>query len=350
MKRHEAAMAIALINMISKKIAQAVKLESIADIEDAFEIDIDVDINLKQAKEDLTQYISQDKDPILYNQILCMVETSEIRRFADGLVDVELQEMMIDLSDAIDAMREIAIKLEKDRRKHPYLINELCDKQTEDLLSRAVGVGLLTKEFQPAKGTKIYQLKLIAYAVNIIKGTKVRSRWCHFEKQWNVGDKRLSKGDIPITRGREIYKVAKIYPEVDFNSAIKTRAGHEKTLESPLNPDQAIRLCKLLKKHEFLDKNVNEESFLAVQGLVNIPPHPINWSGSAYSLAYFMKALFSDRNANLWNMTVTWFTVNNETLNHGTFKTKSHVLIVHPERYEFIPLIDRIISKCKKTD
>ena len=343
MERYEAAMAIARINMISKKTAQAVKLCCIQDIEDAMECDE----SFNAIADSVIRYMKTDRDPILYNQVLCYVNMDESRKFADSLVDEELKAQIVDLSDAIDRMRELAKQQKEESRLHPKLIDELADKETETLLMRAVNSGVLDENFMPAKGTKIYQLKLIAMAVNTIKGTKVRNRWCHFEDQWNIGEQRLSKAAVPITRGRDIYRIAKLYPEVDFNQEIDTRAIPVSILKSPLNEAQALKLCHLLKTKGFLDREVDDSSFLAIQGLAKIPPQPVNWVGQAYALAYLMKALYSDLNANIWNLTVKWFTVRNESLNRETFKTKSHILEVHADRYSFIPVIDRLIRKAK---
>lgn len=344
MERHEAAMAIARINMVSKRVAHGARLRCISDIEDALEANYDFEL----MADELLNYLEEDQDPILFNQILSFVGTDEIVKFQISLVDEELKDRIGCLTDNIERLRTYAKELQKKFRIHPTLVDYLAKPEIEDLLKRAVNAGILTNDYQPAPRTKIYQLKMIAMAIISIQGIKVRNKWCHFEEQWEINDKRLSKCEVPVTSGREIYKIIKLYPEVDLMTEIDSRAGQEKTFSSPLRKEEAEVLFDLLKDNAFLDPKTSVEDFLAIQGLIRIPPKMINWIGSAYALAYFTKSLFGDTNASLWNLTVKWFTVNNTHLNHGTFKTKSNVLKEHPERYDFIPIIDNIIRQTKE--
>jgi len=344
MERHEAAMAIARINMVSKKVAHGSRLRCISDIEDALEENYDFGF----MEDELLEYLKEDQDPILFNQVLSFVDTDLIIKFKNSLVDEELKERLSRLTDCIENLRAYAKELKKKFRIHPTLVDYLANPETEELLKRAVNAGILTNEYQPAPRTKIYQLKMIAMAIIYIRGIKVRNKWCHFEEQWGVSDKRLSKCEVPISSGREIYKIIKLYPEVDLMSEIDSRAGQEKIFRTPLRKEEAEVLFGLLKDNAFLDPKTDVEDFLSIQGLIRIPPKKINWIESAYSLAYFAKSLFGDMNASLWNLTVKWFTVNSTHLNHGTFKTKSHVLKEHPERYDFIPIIDNIIKQTKE--
>lgn len=344
MERHEAAMAIARINMVSKRVAHGARLRCISDIEDALEANYEFAF----MADELLEYLEEDQDPILFNQILSFVSTDDIVKFKNSLVNVELKGRIASLTDSIERLRSFAQDLQKKFRLHPTLVDYLAKPEIEALLKRAVDAGILTKEYQPAPRTKIYQLKMIAMAIISIQGIKVRNKWCHFEEQWDISDKRLSKCEVPITSGKEIYKIIKLYPEVDLMTEIDSRAGQEKTFRTPLRKEEAEVLFDLLKDNSFLDPKTTVEDFLAIQGLIRIPPKKINWIESAYSLAYFARSLFGDMNASVWHLTVKWFTVNNTHLNHGTFKTKSHVLNEHPDRYDFIPIIDNIIIRTKE--
>ena len=150
-----------------------------------------------------------------------------------------------------------------------------------------------------------------------------------------------------MTKARDVYRVTKLYPEVDFYNFLNTKEC-AKTFDTDLNKKQATCLCQLLKTNGLLDARVTTEAFLAIMNLLRLPPTPINWTGSLDSLIYFTRVMFMELNPGFAHLTANWFTNKNANVNYGTIKTKSSQLNRFPERYDFIPLIDNLILQAKQ--
>ena len=341
--RQEAAMSIAIMNRISKTVLQQVRLGSEAGILEALQERFD----FSKAAKDLIIYMKSDKDRILYEQAICLVDTTELFEFAGRTRDKTVKQKLSTIYSSIDQLHEFGYKRQREDCLYPSLEPFLSEKETHDLLQRSVAAGLLDEQFQPKKGTKIYQLKLIAQAVIQIRGISTRNKWCHFEKQWKLGDKRLSQAFVPLTRSNSIYRISKIYPEVDFYSLL-TQKDYGKTFESDLNEVQCRELWRRLKDAQFIDQKVEVESFLAMTGIIKLPTSPVNWTGSFDSLVYFVNAVFGDLNPSVLHITADLFVIKNAPVNHGTMKTKSSRIKQHPEMFDFIPLLDDIIIKSRQ--
>lgn len=335
-------MAIAVLNKTSKIVHYAARLGLEDEIEEALEGHPD----FIQTADDIIGYIDDDRDKRLYDQLNCLVDTKTISDFSAHITDPSTRSSIDNLVKCINKLKVYAESLySEDYKDFPYLVPYFANEEMKALLMRSVNAGILNEKYQPKKGIKQYHLKLIALAIIKIKDIKTRNKWCHFEKQWNIEDKHLSRCEVPLTRGADVYKISKIYPEVDFFSVFEDRVSQAKAFKTSLKIPQVKILCTLLKEHGFLAGSIQDESVMAIMGLLRIPPQPVDWSGSAYSLVYFVKQLFGDLNPSSLHMAERWFTVKGKTLNHGTIKTKSSTLNRERSRFDFIPIIDDIIRE-----
>ena len=344
LERQDAAMLIAQVNKTSRLVASAASLGLVGDIEDAF----DGCPDFREAAKDIVAYIKEEPDKILYDQLSFLIKTKPLKNFAKTTKDYELKVAVENLVYCMEKLTDLYEELFNEECKDfPSLTPFFAENDLIPLMDRAVAAGLLDEHYQPAQGTKHYHLYLIAQAIGVIKDLPPRKKWCQFEALWNL-NKKLSSCHLPITKGNEIFRVSVVYPEVNFLNLFHARNDKQKKFKTHLSVAQAEKLHELLVKAGFLEKRVPKESLLAIMGLVSIPPMPVNWSGSAYSLVYFAKIMFEDLNPSMLRMTVKWFTVDKEKLNYGTVKTKSHILNADRERYDFIPILDNILKKALK--
>jgi hypothetical protein len=341
--RQEAALNIAIMNRLSKTVLHQVRLGSEAGILEALQERFD----FTKAAKDLIVYMKSDKDRILYEQAICLADTAEFLEFAGKTRDRIVKQKLTAIYSSIDQLHEFGYKRQREECLYPSLEPFLSEPETHNLLQRSVTAGLLDEKFQPKKGTKIYQLKLIAEAIIQIRGIGTRNKWCHFEKQWRLGEHRLSQAFVPLTRSNSIYRISKIYPEVDFYSLL-TQKDYDKTFSTDLNEVQCRELWRRLKDANFIDQKVEVESFLAMTGIIKLPTAPVNWTGSFDSLVYFVNAVFGDLNPSVLHITADLFVIKNAPINYGTMKTKSSRIKRHPEMFDFIPVLDDIIMKSRQ--
>ena len=340
--RHEAAMAIAVINKTSKIAFSAIQLDDIPKLRSVFE----ENVRFWGMAEDIIDYVSRDTDALLYNQLVCLIDPQPLREYARKLKKETLLSLaLMDLSDSIDMLHQYGNQLDADNRLHPTLNAHLADAETIELLDRAVRDGLLTRDYQPKTTTKVYQLKLIAMAIISIRGFKTRNRWCHFDDQWELGNKHLAKTVIPLSKGAAIYRISNLYPEADFHAMLSKPAEGKKLLRTHFTEQGVAVLCKQLKAGGFLDARTCEETFQAVTGFGSGIPCPLNWTGSFDSLVYFAKEAFGDLNPKVLTLAAQWFLLHKKPVNHGTMKTKSSKINRAPDKYGFIPIIDSYIKR-----
>ena len=343
MERHEAAMAIAVVNKISKMVYSNILLKKGKDLEHL----LSANIEFPALAAEIVTYLQEDTDPRLFNQLLNLVETksiiAHINTLKDSLLKIRLEAMVT----AIEELRKAARQFERMGQEHPGLDDTLSTETIISLLNRARDAGYLDDDYQPTSKVKNYQLYIIALAVINIAGLKPRDSWWHFDKLWDRGRDPIARCRVPLTKSHEIYKIAMLYPEFNILAHFKkTDPNH--LFVSPFTEKQAKYLAKCLREMEYLDKNTPDESFLAIQGLMNVPVTKVNWVGPAYSLAYFVQAAFSDLNLKIWTLTASLFTLQGDPINKETFKSKSHVLKTHADRYEFIPTLDELILRVKQ--
>lgn len=340
--RYEVALAIATINKVSKEVCYAIEIGKQAEVKNALE----TKISYRSLAEDIIKFLKNEQDSILYEQLICLPNSKPILKYATGIKsDTMLILHLSDLATCLDMLQKFGYELRHDNSPYPDLEPFLANDETAALLGRAVKAGVLTEDYLPKKGTKMYQLKLIAMAIIEIQGFKTRDKWCHFDEQFKVGDKLLARTKIPVSKGNDIYRISKLYPEVDFYRLMSTNEEAAPLFQTHFSEIGALELCKALKKHDFLDKKTSEDTFLAIMGLRTIPPHEINWIGSFDSLVYFVREAFSDLNPNMLHLTARWFTLDGKEINHGTMKTKSSRIARMPEKFSFIPLLSTLIGK-----
>lgn len=339
MERSEAALQIALLNKISKQIYSCIMLNDIPGLKQLCREDYDFPAITRRLK----NYIQKDPDPILYSQFLKFTETAPIVKYASTEADFKLAKKLLDISDAVIELRQLAIIIDSKDKPNADLDSVLNTESILELLARATNAGYLQEDFKPSTSTRLFELKLIASAIINIAGLQPRDSWCHFNRLWNVSRKSLAAVAIPLTKGQDIYKVAQLYPEYNVMSVFK-KDKDKPVFKSPFTPEQADLLATMLKKKKYLDKATSNDVFLAIQGLSGVPPMSINWTGPAYSLAYFIKTVYSDLNLKIWSLTGDWFKVKDKAINVQTFKSKVYVLANKAERYDFIAELDKIIA------
>lgn len=344
--RHGTALRIALFNKITKHISSATRLE-----EEDFVYDImDQDIDLVKMKTEIEDYIAIDRDPKLFHELMHLTDTSTITTFAKKTEDESVKNWLIKVVDLINQLDRFGNELyETERGKYPNLIPFLGNEAVEELFKRAVNEGLLTEDYQPAEGTSRFQLKLIAIAVMEITNLPLRNRWCKFQEQWKMEDVRLSGISIPLGKTPEIFRVIKLYPEVNFMRHITGNKEEPALLKTDLTKKQAANLFDQLMTRGYLDKNTKLESFLAFMGFIKIPFKKINWiAPTQYSLIYLSSLLFSDLNGKWIKPICNSFTVNNANLNAATIKTRNSYIGRHREEYEFVKEFDTLLSSIRR--
>lgn len=343
--RQEAAMNIATFNKATKLIAGAISLGE----EDLIEEAVDCDIDFKNLADNIADYIIDDPDPKLYDQLIHLTDTTLFRKhiaqYPSANYSIQLKVVM----EQIERLVEYGRRVHQARNdSHPGLIDFFANDRAEELFNRAVKANILTEQYMPNKGLQRYQIKVTALCIADALGLKTRNKWCHFDEQW--GTKHIATWPIPETKGVGILRVARLYPEVDIwkligGKEIQPNVKRKSTLETTMSKSQACALLKGLIMAGYIDPRTEEENFLGIMGLVKIPPTPINWTGqSLRSLVYFMKTLFSDMNRDVLRQASVRFTYHGNRINHETLKSQSSILNRHLTDDGFIPEIDEIIA------
>ena len=161
-------------------------------------------------------------------------------------------------------------------------------------------------------------------------------------------DVRLSGISIPLGKTPEIFRVIKLYPEVNFMRHITGKDEEPVSLRTDLTKKQATNLFGQLIERGYLDKKTKEESFLAFMGFIKIPFKKINWiAPTQYSLIYLSTLLFSDLNGKWIKSICNSFTVNNANLNAATIKSRNSYIARHREEYEFVTEFDELLSSIR---
>lgn len=345
--RYEVALAIATISKVSKEVCYAININNEAEVKNA----IESKTSFRSMAEDIIHFIKDEQDSLLYEQLICLPNPKPILKYISYVKSNTLLVLHLsDLANSLEMLQTFGYELRKKHSPYPKLEPFLANDETAELLGRAVKAGILDEDYQPRKSIKLYQLRLIAIAIIEIQGFKTRDKWCHFNEQWKLDEGLLARTKIPLSKGNEIYRITKLYPEVDFYGILSPNIKPSELFRTKFSVEGAIELCKSLKKHDFLSKRVSEESFLAIMGLMSIPPSAIDWIGSFDSLVFFIREAFGDLNPNMLYLTARWFTLDGNDINHGTMKTKSSRIARMPEKYGFIPLLSALISKAIAKD
>lgn len=340
------ALRISVFNKFTKQISYATRLGE----EDLLYDLMEQDLNFDAIKSDIITYINMDQDPRLFHELMHLTDTESIHQYIIKSNDEELNAWLSLAADCIEQLQQFGNEMYRSRNNQYHnLIPILANDKTVELLNRAVKEGLLDKDFQPIESTSMFQLKLIAIAVMEITNMPNRNRWCKFEEQWNLTGRRLSGISFPLGKSPEIFRVIKLYPEINFMKYMTNQAEPSVTLKTSLSLKQAKKLFGKLMEEGFLDKNTKEETFLAFLGFIKMPFTRINWiAPTQYSLIYFSHSLFSDLNARWIKPVCKSFTVNGNELNAETVKSRNSYIHRHRDQYEFINQIDNILKTIAK--
>lgn len=284
MNRQEAAIEIARFNMFSKKIYTAIHVNDMTELKNLLRADYD----FESVSKELILYIRRDPDPLLYNQLIKLTETRSVLTFISNCNNRSISFTLETMATSIEDLRSAAHKIDSAEKYVPDMDYAISDKETIELLSRAQKAQYLDEELKPLPTTKLFELKLIAAAIIGIKKLQTRDSWVHFNRLWGIRTKSLAAIAIPLTKGKEIYEVSKLYPEFNMMELV-TCEDERPVFISPFTPEQAEVLLLTLKRHKFIGRSTSKDIFLAIQGLSGVAPGKINWIGSPFSLAYFIK-------------------------------------------------------------
>ena len=121
-ERHEAAMAIAIINKISKLVYDGIRLNST----DAVEYTLSDHPDFQEITKSIIKYIDGDKDKKLYDQLIYLVDSSLFSKFYKSLKDKKLKIELSNLMDCLDTLHEYAQQCTKEYYKdYPDLVNDI---------------------------------------------------------------------------------------------------------------------------------------------------------------------------------------------------------------------------------
>lgn len=176
----------------------AIKIAKITRIigEWKYRLDLDDEVEIETLSPDLLHidewvreiglYIKQNPSPILAHQITNIGFTDLLETYVQEHKQ-EIEEPFVwALNNYVKHMRTLLSFCNEQsiEERGPYrdLIAPLANEQVAALLQRAVDAGILDCHYQPVPGTKVLQLKVIAFAVSSICGFP--RAYMHFEKLW----------------------------------------------------------------------------------------------------------------------------------------------------------------------
>lgn len=341
--REETAINIAVINKVSKQVATACKLKSNDLLDEALSSGADI----PALASSIIAYIKEDRDPILYKQLMHLANTDPIRKYIRTKSGYRKANEVKDIADAVDQLDKFGNDLyyREGNGEYENLLPFFSNEEAQGLLQRAVDAGLLKDDYQPRESTARFQLKLIAICMMEIMEYQHGSKWCYFEQLWK---KDVARRSIPLTKGMAINRVAVLYPEVNLWGLILPK-HNQLALKTDLTEEQARKLFKGLVHYGYLGSRTPVENFLSIMGIGEYPFHTVNWIGTGMnSLVYCVKRICGHKNSDLLKRMCDCFTVNGQPLNHGTLKTKSSYVDRNVDKFDFVPLLDKIIASVKK--
>ena len=337
--RQDTAINIAIVNKESKQIATACRLRNNDMIDQVLSSGTDI----PALAESIIGYIREDRDPILYKQLMHLANTAPIHSYMRAQSRYKNSGKVKEIAAAVDRLNEFGNEMYYKAGDSEYenLVPFFSNDESKELLQRAVQAGLLKQDYRPKETTPRFQLKLIAMCMIEIQKYGQGDKWNHFEELWGAD---IARRIIPLTKGVAINRVAVLYPEVNLWSLILPKKN-KIALKTDLTEEQARKLFKALVHYGYLGPRTPVENFLSIMGIGGHPFHSVNWiSKGQNSLVYFVKRVFGHMNSDLLKKMCDCFTVNGQTLNHGTLKTKSSYVDRNADRFDFVPLLDKIIA------
>ena len=158
--REETAINIAVINKVSKQVATACKLKSNDLLDEALSSGADI----PALASSIIAYIKEDRDPILYKQLMHLANTDPIRKYIRTQSGYRKAGEVKEIADAVDQLDKFGNDLyyREGNGEYENLLPFFSNEEAQGLLQRAVDAGLLKDDYQPRESTARFQLKLIA--------------------------------------------------------------------------------------------------------------------------------------------------------------------------------------------
>ncbi len=340
--RQDAAISIALMNKTSKLLAAAVKLGKENLIRDA----IDEGTDFKQLSGAIMHYVRTDPDRFLFEQLMHLADTEPIReyllRHKSGVLSARVREV----ADATERLIEFGNEMfRKGSTGYESLVPFFSKPKAKELLDRAVSAELLQEDYSPAPGTTRFQLKLIAIAINSIMHFPHRDKWCHFNELWG---EEINRCMIPLTKGVAINQVVRLYPEIPLWEKIVPE-DKARTIQTDFSEEQVKALFSGLMKKGYLPHHTSVQSFLSIFGMGNAPFTAINWIDRGQnSLIYFAREAFGEHNPDLLLKIRECFTCKGKEITYNTLKSRSSYVNRNRAKFDFVPVIDKIIAKARQ--
>ena len=342
--RQKAALFIAIVNRVSKQINFDIKLDSREVLYEAFSDRL----NFKRLSDELIEYLKGDNDPLLYMQLVRLIETDEIRGHMDMLSDSELKFEVMTLCDAVDKLRNYGDScVNGSKIEFPNLTPFFANDKAESLFKRAVSAGYLDKQYKPLPGVDSYQLKLIAFAISEILDIPYRQRWVNFDRQWGLTCS-LCKYHLPMTKAETFSRITQMYSEVNFTPIFNPRLKYKEPFTTDMTEKQVIHLFNSLRRRCFVALKTKESDFLAMFGYGKVPKPFIKWSGSLYALEYFIRIALADTTRDIWARVVEWIVIDEDTtLNRETLKSGSSYVCRNRAKFDFCDELDKVIAEAR---
>lgn len=340
--RQDAAISIALMNKTSKLLAAAVKLGKDNLIRDA----IDDGTDFKQLSAAIIHYVKSDPDRFLFEQLMHLADTEPIREYLVTHKSGVLPSKVREVADATEKLIEFGNEMfRKGSDGYESLVPFFSNPQAKELLDRAVTAELLQEDYKPAPTTTRFQLKLIAIAINSIMNFPHRDKWCHFNELWGEDVNRCL---IPLTKGVAINQVVRLYPEIPLWEKVVPEEK-ARTIQTELSEAQVRALFSGLMKKGYLPHHTSIQSFLSIFGMGTAPFTTINWIDRGQnSLIYFAKEAFGENNPDLLLKICECFTCKGKEISYNTLKSRSSYVHRNKAKFDFVPVIDKIIARARQ--
>lgn len=349
--RQKAAMFIAIINKVSKQINFEIKLESPQILYESFADKL----NYTRLSDELLEYMKEDNDPLLYMQLVRLIETDEIRSYIDSYQDSELKVEILALCDAVDKLRTYGDScVDSQNTQFPNLIPFFANAEAEALFQRAVKAGYLDETYKPKPGIKYYELRLISFAISEMLNLPYRQRWVNFDRQWgSCTPFSLGVYHMPMTKAKEFVRITQLYSEVDFRPILNPRPNNKKPFTTDMTKEQVIYLYDALRRRCYLSMKTKEKDFLAMFGFGKVEKPFIRWSGPLYALEYFIRIALADSTRDVWKITADWIMMDDEkVLNYETLKSGSSFVYRNrdTDRFKFCKELDKILAEARNIE
>lgn len=313
----------------------AIKIAKITRIigEWKYRLDLDDEVEIETLSPDLLHidewareiglYIKQNPSPILVRQITNIGFTDLLETYVQEHKQ-EIEEPFVwALNNYVKHMRALLSFCDEQsiEERGPYrdLIAPLANEQVAALLQRAVDAGILDCHYQPVPGTKVLQLKVIAFAVSSICGFP--RAYMHFEKLWKRDHgSRIGTCRAPKCHTEYYEAVKALYPEVNF-STFEPEHTKAATFYAPQREDDKRDMYQTLIRYGYIAPETTWETFSGIFDTGRFR-RPVEWLKGQRQLAYFVHSAFHRFNKReLWIKGEYCFRINGNVPHRASFVT-----------------------------